>query len=163
MSVWLRRDRLTNIAFRLVRSTASLPASRTASACTWSKARATWPISSEVSTSIGATWRSATASGVSLSRLIRSGSCEVAMSSAAARSRRSGTASDLATRSAAISTIEQDDNDADRDEQRGFPGAAVQRLRAGDRVLSEAQLDGLHAIELLLRRPRTTPSGPGPR
>ena len=31
MSDWLRRDRLTNIAFRLPRSIASLPASRTAS------------------------------------------------------------------------------------------------------------------------------------
>ncbi len=34
MSVWLRLDRLTNIALKLVRSMASLPASRTASACT---------------------------------------------------------------------------------------------------------------------------------
>ena len=103
MSVWLRRDRLTNIALKLVRSMASLPASRTASACTWSKALATWPISSEVSTSIGAT--SSSVSGDSLSRFIRCGSCTVAMSSASARSRRSGTASDLATRSAAASTI----------------------------------------------------------
>ena len=41
ISDWLRRDRLTNIALKLLRSIASLPASRTASECTWSNARAT--------------------------------------------------------------------------------------------------------------------------
>ena len=41
MSGTLRRDRLMNIALRLLRSCASVPASRTASAWTWSNARAT--------------------------------------------------------------------------------------------------------------------------
>ena len=53
ISVWLRRDRLTNMAFRFARSIASSPASRTASLCTWSKARATSPISSVESMPMG--------------------------------------------------------------------------------------------------------------
>ena len=104
ISDWLRRDKLTNIALKLLRSIASLPASRTASACTWSNARATWPISSADSTSIGATSRLVAGSVSSPSRRTRSGSCTVAMSSAPSRSLRSGWTRDLATASVAIST-----------------------------------------------------------
>ena len=97
-SVWLRRDRLTNIAFRLPRSLASWAASRTASWCTWSKARATSPISSVEVTPIG-----------SISTLIAgalalaepgapiSGSRWLATSSASRRSLRSGRIRDRAT------------------------------------------------------------------
>ena len=51
-----------NIALTLPRSCASVPASRTASAWTWSKARATRPISSVASTPIGSTPRLASGS-----------------------------------------------------------------------------------------------------
>jgi hypothetical protein len=101
---WLRRDRLTNIALKLLRSMASLPASRTASEWTWSKARATWPISSADSTSIGATSRLAAGSSASPSSRTRSGSCTVAMFSAPSRSRRSGPTRDRATATVATST-----------------------------------------------------------
>ncbi len=104
ISDWLRRDRLTNIALKLLRSIASFPASRTASACTWSNARATWPISSADSTSIGATSRLTAGSPSSPSCRTRSGSCTVAMLSAPSRSLRSGLTRDLATTSVASST-----------------------------------------------------------
>ena len=104
ISDWLRRDKLTNIALKLRRSSASFPASRTASACTWSNARATWPISSTDSTSIGATSRLVAGSGVSPSCRTRSGSCTVAISSAPSRSLRSGRTRDLATTKVASST-----------------------------------------------------------
>ena len=88
-SVWLRRERFTNIALMFPRSAASLEASRTASRWTWSNARATSPISSVESTSMGAT-----SSGASLPPpLIRrtvSGSRSPATSSAPVRSRCSG-------------------------------------------------------------------------
>ena len=105
MSVWERRDRLTNIALKLERSSACSPASRTASECTWSNARATWPISSCEVTLIGATSMDAADSGLSDSSRTRSGSWTEAMSSAPARSRRSGSTSDLATRRAASRTM----------------------------------------------------------
>jgi hypothetical protein len=96
-SDWLRRDRFTNIALTFPRSLASLEASRTASACTWSKARATSPISSVESTSTGLilTWPSAPS--LSLSRRTIPGSCTPAMLSASARSRRSGRTIDRPT------------------------------------------------------------------
>lgn len=53
ISDWLRRDRLVKIALTLPRSMACSAASRTASRCTWSKARATSPISSRVVIGIG--------------------------------------------------------------------------------------------------------------
>src|SRR5205807_4871385 len=81
-----------------------VPGSRTASACTWSNARATWPISSADSTSIGATSRLAAESGVSLSCRTRSGNCTVAISSAPSRRVRSGRTRDLATTKVAMST-----------------------------------------------------------
>ena len=104
ISDWLRRDRLTNIALKLLRSMASLPASRTASECTWSNARATWPISSADSTSIGATSTLSAGSSDSPSSRTRSGSCTVAISSAPARSLRSGRTRDRATTTVAPST-----------------------------------------------------------
>ena len=104
MSDWLRRDRLTNIALKLLRSMASLPASRTASAWTWSNARATWPISSADSTSIGSTCRLIDESGASPSWRTRSGSSTVAMLSAPSRSLRSGPTRDRATAIVANST-----------------------------------------------------------
>ena len=104
ISDWLRRDRLTNIALKLLRSIASLPASRTASACTWSNARATWPISSADTTSIGSTSRLAAGSVASPSCRTRSGNSTVATLSAPSRSLRSGRTRDLATASVANST-----------------------------------------------------------
>ena len=87
-----RRDKLTNIALTLPRSAASFDASRTASRCTWSNARATSPISSVESTSIGATSSGAGTPSPSLSLIRRtvSGSRIPATSSAPARNRRSG-------------------------------------------------------------------------
>ena len=94
----MRRDRLTNIALMLPRSLASLEASRTASACTRSKARATSPISSSVSTSIGSTvtwlWSSPS---LSLSCRTISGSRTPATWSASDRSLRSGRTIDRPT------------------------------------------------------------------
>ncbi len=101
---WLRRDRLTNIALKLFRSMASLLASRTASEWTWSNARATWPISSVDSTSIGATSKLVGGSWASPSSRTRSGSSTVAIFSAPSRSLRSGPTRDRATAAVAIST-----------------------------------------------------------
>ncbi len=94
---WLRRDRFTNIALTLPRSAASLAASRSASRCTWSKARATSPISSKESTSIGSTSAGACSLSDSLIRRTVSGSRTPATSSAPARSRRSGRTMDRPT------------------------------------------------------------------
>ncbi len=55
MRPWLRRERLVKIALTLPRSSACSAASRTASRCTWSKARATSPISSRLVIGIGCT------------------------------------------------------------------------------------------------------------
>jgi hypothetical protein len=104
ISDWLRRDRLTNSALKLLRSIASLPASRTASECTWSNARATCPISSADTTSIGAGSTLVAGSVASPSCRTRSGSSTVAMLSAPSLSLRSGRTRDLATASVAIST-----------------------------------------------------------
>ncbi|GAA5772892.1 hypothetical protein Aros01_09451 [Streptosporangium roseum] len=93
--VWLRRERLTNIALTLLRSVASWPASRTASRCTSSKARATWPISSSEATPIGA-MSSAAASPLSRMLCTVSGRRWPAMDRASVRSVRSGLTSDRA-------------------------------------------------------------------
>ena len=98
MSDWLRRDRLTNIAFRLPRSMASSAASRTASLCTWSKARATSPISSVEVTPIGSISAEASPPSLSLSLRTISGSLLPATSRASARSLRSGRIIDRATK-----------------------------------------------------------------
>jgi hypothetical protein len=65
---------LTNIALMLPRRTASSAASRTASRWTSSKARATWPISSVESMSIGSTSMPPAAASGSRSRSTRPGS-----------------------------------------------------------------------------------------
>ncbi len=87
----LRRDKLMNIALRLPRSCASFPASRTASACTWSNARATRPISSVDCTPIGSIVAGVSRVSVpAAAAATRSGSRFVAISSASACSLRSG-------------------------------------------------------------------------
>ena len=52
-SPWVRRERLTNISLTFARSAACSDASRTASLCTASNARATWPTSSREYTGTG--------------------------------------------------------------------------------------------------------------
>ena len=96
-SDWLRRDRFTNIALTFPRSAASLAASRSASRWTWSKARATSPISSEESTSMGSTSSETPSPSVSLIRRTVSGSRTPATSRAPVRSRRSGRTMDRPT------------------------------------------------------------------
>ncbi len=76
---------------------ASSAASRTASRCTWSKARATSPISSVEDTAIGSISTLSSEPSVSLSLRTMSGSRVPAMSSASSRSRRSGRIIDRAT------------------------------------------------------------------
>ncbi|CNF71194.1 Uncharacterised protein [Mycobacterium tuberculosis] len=105
MSDWLRRERLTNIALMLPRRTASSAASRTASRWTSSKARATWPISSVESISIGSTSIPPAAASGSRSRSTRPGSRVLATSSAPDCSRRSGRTSERATTMTVASTI----------------------------------------------------------
>ena len=85
------------MAFRLPRSMASSAASRTASLCTWSKARATSPISSVDVTPIGSISTLSSPPSLSLSRRTISGSLLPATSSASARSLRSGRIIDRAT------------------------------------------------------------------
>ena len=85
------------MALTLPRSAASLAASRTASRCTWSKARATSPISSVESTSIGSTSSGASTASPSVIRRTVSGSRTPATSSAPLRSLRSGPVMDRPT------------------------------------------------------------------
>ena len=90
---WLRQDRSTNISSSLPRSPASLAASRSTSACIWSKARATSPISSEDDT--GMPWTSPTGpSPPGVMRRSASGSRTSASSTAPACSWRSGRSTD---------------------------------------------------------------------
>ena len=86
-----------NIAFRLPRSMASSAASRTASRWTWSKARATSPISSVEVTPIGSISTPSSAPSLWLSLRTISGSRWPATSSASERSLRSGRISERAT------------------------------------------------------------------
>ncbi|CAM5416207.1 hypothetical protein SMICM304S_09647 [Streptomyces microflavus] len=86
MSDWLRRERLVKIALTLPRSMACSAASRTASRCTWSKARATSPISSCVVIGMGCTWVSTRPGSVRESWSTREGSRCSAMEKAAVRS-----------------------------------------------------------------------------
>ena len=88
---------MTNIALTLPRSAASLAASRTASRCTWSNARATSPISSVESTSIGSTSSAASVTSPLVIRRTVSGSRTPATSSAPVRSLRSGRVIDRPT------------------------------------------------------------------
>ena len=85
------------MALTFPRSAASLPASPMASLCTWSKARATSPISSVESTSMGTTSWGISSPSVSLIRRTASGSRVPATSRAPLRSRRSGRIMDLPT------------------------------------------------------------------
>ncbi len=89
-SDWLRRERFTNMALMFPRSAASLAASRTASLWTWSNARATSPISSVESTSMGSTSSGASVPPPPLIQRTVSGSRTPATSSAPARSLCSG-------------------------------------------------------------------------
>ncbi len=74
-----------------------MAASRSASRCTWSNARATSPISSVESTSIGATSSETSSPSVSLIRRTVSGSRSPAISRAPVRSLRSGRTIDRPT------------------------------------------------------------------
>ena len=148
ISDWLRRDRLTNIALKLLRSIASLPASRTASEWTWSNARATWPISSADSTSIGATARLMDGSWASLSSRTRSGSShrgdvERAFPQPAQRPDQGPGHGDRREQHQ-----EQDDRGQDGGDQRGLFRAPLQRLGSRDDVPGYAQLDLLHGVDL---------------
>ncbi|CAM4343217.1 hypothetical protein NORO109296_25855 [Nocardiopsis rhodophaea] len=96
-SVWLRRDRLTNIALTLLRRAASSEARRSATRWTSSKERATSPISSSVPTSMGATVTSSGAELVSCIRVMESGRSSSAIRMAPSRSRRRGWTSERTT------------------------------------------------------------------
>ena len=88
---------MTNIALMFPRSAASLDASPSAASCTWSNARATSPISSVESTSMGTiSWGTASPSDW-LIRRTASGSRFPATSRALLRSRCSGRVMDLPT------------------------------------------------------------------
>ena len=142
ISVWLRRDRFTNMAFRFARSMASSTASRTASPCTWSNARATSPISSVESMPIGSIWMLSPALSSWLSRCTISGSRWPATSRASARSLRSGRIMDRATRMVMASTASSSSSTVTA-VSRSDPSAPCSSVLACDEMASSSMVSKL--------------------